>query len=500
MDYPEPIPAGNTWWQQSIDIDGDNIALEGRSVDQSMLQYWNHYLGSGMWKNNWELTPPIPPSGEFGWMMYLAGVRVNGNRTAILDAWYDADGDHDGFSFILTDNETGEILNNLLINNPEASDHTYYNTLTFWNMVFGIEFNDNNRIVLGLMTINQNTLVSKVGATVRVTNREYYNAAPYEIWWKSDTISPPGPAFVYKETVTAQTNDLTGFTYGNTYELIIVYPGWGILGEPIKFWWNTTGSSFLYHYSRLYFKISHDGGMTFDDPVLILPNTNNGSSHFAMAEDGNNTIWISTQDRVPAAATTYNTLIYKWIEGEGATLVHTVTPTQSLYRHVPIYAEGDKIAYAYVDTYDSPSGNQVCKLVVSVDGGDTWNTRTIVTPYDPNGTQFNTSGDGFYPPLCISDGNILLQAFKWIDPSYKAYILRSTDNGVTWSSVYEFTTEYMPDMTIATMRSDGQQVVWATCRFATAINEPMSFLYSNDSGATWEIRTMEAGVNILVPA
>jgi hypothetical protein len=500
MDNPSAIPAGATWWQQSIDIDGDNVALEGRAKDQSSLQYWNHYLDSGVWKKNWDLTPPIPPSYANGWMQYLAGVRIRGNRTAILDAWYDTDGDHDGFSFILTDNNTGEIINNLLIPNPEASVYSYYNTVAFWNMVFGIEFNDSNRIVLGLMTINENAIVTKSSATVRVNYPEHDNVTPYEIWWKSDTISPPGPTFVYKETVTANVNYLSGFTYGNTYEIAIIIPGVGILGEPIKFWWDTSGSVFLYYFGRLFFKISNDGGLTFDDPVLVLANTGSGASHFAMAEDENETIWISTQDRVPAAATTYNILIYKWIEGEGATLVLTITPSQALYRHVPIYAEGDKIAFVYVDTYDSPSGNQVVKLVISVDGGENWDTRTIVTPYDPNGTQFNTSGDGFYPPFCISDGNLLYQAFKWVGGAYKAYILRSADDGVTWSSVYEFTTEYMPDMTIATMRSDGQQVVWATCRFATAINEPMSFLHSNDSGVTWEIRTMEAGTTILVPA
>jgi len=238
---------------------------------------------------------------------------------------------------------------------------------------------------------------------------------------------------------------------------------------------------------RLYFRISHDGGMTFGDPELILENLGNGYASMAEAADG--AIWIATGDR----GNGYAYKLYKWVEDEGLSLETTITPLGTAQYFSPIYAEGEKIAFVYIDSYSGNPIVGVYKLVISTDNGATWSTKTITSA---GGTYIVSIVDGWFPVVCIADGNIIFQ-----NTTLTGFeLLTSEDDGDTWVPSWTWTSEYIPYLAVSSMRSDGANVVWASCRLASAEGEPMALLYSDDAGLTWTLKEMQSAIGVLVPA
>jgi hypothetical protein len=487
------LPAGGTdaWWQQGIDIDGDIVAFEGRSYGGSsaeFIQLWKSSIGSDSWTRNWK------KSGLW-WMSYQAAVRVNGGKTAVLDVYYPDDdgtgGDADAaYKFYLTNNSTGEILNELTWPNPEAGNTRAY--VNEGSNQFLLEYNDNNRIVAGLWSNSYGLSLAKHNATtIRVTvpvlpGYGWNGTDEFEVWWSSPTANPPGTTLVLHGSSTTSPYYITGAAYGNTYTVAVAIPamgGW--LNYPMVIEM-AAAPRIHYDYSTLYFMISQDGGVTFAAPEFVLQNLGYGYASMSEAADG--AIWIMTADEPPRSYT-----LFKWIEGAGATLITTIVPTQDIQYFSPIYAEGEKIAFVYIDSATRTvfSYDIVYKLVISTDNGANWTTKPI--------TGLNTVlwsfTDGWYPPFCIADGNLI---FQITDPSVHKLIM-SEDNGDTWTATWTWTTEYIPYLAVAALRSDGEKVVWASCRFASAVGEPMAFLYSDDAGATWTMKEMQTAVDVLVP-
>jgi hypothetical protein len=474
-----------------MDVDGGIVAFEGRSFGAfaaEFLQLWKYNIGVDTWEKLWA------KEGRW-WMSYMGAVRVNGSKTAILDVYYpDSDGAggeaDTAYVFYLTDNYTGEILNELVWPNPEAGNIRAY--VNEGSNQFLLEFNDSNRIVAGLWSNSYGLSLAKYNATtIRVTvpvlpGYGWNGTDEFQVWWSSPTANPPGTTLVLHGSSTTSPYYITGAAYGNTYTVAVAIPamgGW--LNYPMVIEM-AAAPRIHYDYSTLYFMISNDGGVTFAAPEFVLENLGYGYASMSEAADG--AIWIMTADEPPRSYT-----LFKWIEGSGATLITTIIPTDDIQYFSPIYAEGTKIAFVYVDSWD---GNQthpaVYKLVISTDNGGSWATKTITSV---GGTHIINIADGWYPPLCIANGNLI-----WQNTTATGYeLLMSEDDGDTWTPTWSWTTEYIPYLAVSALRSDGANVVWASCRFATAIGEPMALLYSDDAGLMWELREMQPTVDILVP-
>jgi hypothetical protein len=473
-----------------IDTSEGIVSFTGRNVPSTEIQLWKAHTNTNIWERNWAKT------GRF-WMEYPSAVRVKGNITAVLDVYHpDSDGTggdaDDVFIFYRTDNRTGEVLNEVTLGNPEAGNTRAY--ISEGCVQFLLEFNDNDRIIAGIWSNSYGLTLSKYNATtikvfVPVLPGYGWNGTDeFEVWWSSPTASPPGTNLVLHGSSTTSPYYVTGAAYGNTYTMAVKIPamgGW--LNYPIKIQM-AASSTYHYDYSTLYFMVSNDGGMTFAAPEFVLENLGYGFASMSEAADG--TIWIMTADKPPKQ---YQ--LFKWVEVAGATLITTITPTQDIQYFSPIYAEGEKIAFVYIDssTWYSAGGyfDIVYKLVISTDNGANWTTKEI--------TGLNTVlwsyTDGWFPPLCIANGNLI---FQITDPSVHKLIM-SEDNGDTWTATWTWTTEFIPYLAVAALRSDGDNVAWASCRLSPNIYESISYLFSDDAGLTWELKEMQPTVEILIP-
>jgi hypothetical protein len=108
------------------------------------------------------------------------------------------------------------------------------------------------------------------------------------------------------------------------------------------------------------------------------------------------------------------------------------------------------------------------------------------------------------PSVCISDGNLLIYLLKGTgrETSAEPLILRSTDDGATWSTVYAFPAYDMNYSWIFQLRSDGEHVTGTGCGAAVVADNNLALWESLDSGATWAANEMVPTdePDILVPA
>jgi hypothetical protein len=137
---------------------------------------------------------------------------------------------------------------------------------------------------------------------------------------------------------------------------------------------------------------------------------------------------------------------------------------------------------------------------VSDDYGATWGAPVLVSFSDVVLQASNWRAT--LPVACIADGNLLLFVYGGTSAAVKYYILRSTDDGVTWSIVYDFpgiVSNYGYD---AQMRSDGDHVVFSGCGITVGAGNPLAYFESTDAGATWTAKDLVPveAPQILVPA
>jgi hypothetical protein len=298
-------------------------------------------------------------------------------------------------------------------------------------------------------------------------------------------------------------------------------------------------------------KVSKDFGQSWTDENIFISqselNWDNGSQKSSIAEDGSGNIWCTVEDAYTPWETRLNHgtgllnngadkwdwwgwaddtdpimyVLLKWVEGSGAVVVREIISTLvQVYAAPPVYtllepgynakganiaAEGNKIAVAYHYSYtkDSPVtyryyGNLVVKLEISTDGGSSWATKTITGSWkiDPEWLLM-------VPCICISNGNIIVYLVGGTYAAKTRHIMRSTDDGDSWSEVYDFTgVASFSYPWIASIQSKGPHITFSGCEFTVTENGPLAFFESRDAGATWApveiIPTDEE--QILVPA
>jgi hypothetical protein len=88
------------------------------------------------------------------------------------------------------------------------------------------------------------------------------------------------------------------------------------------------------------------------------------------------------------------------------------------------------------------------------------------------------------------------------DDNLKFYILKSADNGATWSISYDIPATDPNFYFDAEIRADGDHITMCACGMSTDAGYLLGFVESTDGGATWHLVsiTPETVVQILVPA
>jgi len=150
-------------------------------------------------------------------------------------------------------------------------------------------------------------------------------------------------------------------------------------------------------------------------------------------------------------------------------------------------------------------------------GSNYWGTpRYFVDTSDDNGATWNGPQEILFsgtllaasqwrqtlPPVCISNGNLFVYVVGGTYGAKKYYILKSTDDGATWSIAYDIpavTANYYWD---AEIRANGDHITMCACGMSMDAGEKLGFAESLDGGTTWHIVSIEPlpTIQILAPA
>jgi hypothetical protein len=281
-------------------------------------------------------------------------------------------------------------------------------------------------------------------------------------------------------------------------------------------------------------KVSKDYGASWTDENIFISQTelnwDGGGQRASIAEDGSGNIWCVIEDVYLTERIIHGTgltnlgnvlwnwpgwddavdpimyVVMKWVEGSGATAIREIVTTLvQVYLPPPDYdlvapgyfakmhsiaAEDNKIAvnYLYSYTIDSPVsyryfGSAVYKMDISLDGGGTWNTKTIsVGGYT---WKANPEWSKLLPGNAISGGVLISYLVSGTYASPAGHILRSTDNGDTWSIVKTFAVGELEYPWVCALQSRGAHVTFTGCAYTVAPSTNLAFWESHDSGATW---------------
>jgi hypothetical protein len=233
-----------------------------------------------------------------------------------------------------------------------------------------------------------------------------------------------------------------------------------------------TGSGASYDLSLA---ISHDWGETFADLVQVI----SPSLYYlgALAEAGDGAVWFAIG--VLSGSDT-DIKIYKYIEGVGITLVRTLInatfPKNIGYKSIS--ASGTKIVVSYFRyIVNIPPPNTYPKMIsISTDNGASWTEKEMTLVTD---LSYLTN----YGPVCICDGNLII--FGLEDSTGHFALFRSTDDGDSWTKVFDLDGYYLPYPEYAIIRSHGTDAVFVDCGFSDSEGGNVGYLFSGDSGATW---------------
>jgi hypothetical protein len=281
--------------------------------------------------------------------------------------------------------------------------------------------------------------------------------------------------------------------------------------------------------------ISNDFGASWGSEIPIATTFGNIDypHEIAIAEDGLNNIWIAhvvfDHEEKPSWANPetvyarYN--IYKYSEAGGVVQVgqietnlyntygpgptYTQTGWATLVRNCKIYAEGSKVVICYVYDFTmtgTPPGSYYgvgyVRVKVSNDYGATFSAAKEVTI--PAGTiGWDPEWSELLPAICISNGNLLVYLLDGTTAANQApVILKSEDDGDTWSVVYDFPEYDMDYPWVMQLRSDGDHVTATACGSALASDGALALWESLDGGDNWTARELvpSAEPQILVPA
>lgn len=326
--------------------------------------------------------------------------------------------------------------------------------------------------------------------------------------------------FVYVRDTTVANNVVAGLVYGTSYAFMFTgivqsgplagvwYYSWSTyqpipIAEPIPRYGlivlDATGyesDSNYYGISTMYAKISLDNGASFADPVLLLDDLGEGRAAVAEAADG--VFWIALGTKVPGSAI----LIYKYVVGSPVELIRTLTlfdATQPLQQPA-IDAEGNTIVVYYCNkSWNQSLSYAYYKLSISTDNGVNWTEKTVTPPSHTTVVR-RIVQDTTQAAIGLSNGVLITHSLEYVAGLYKIHLLRSTDNGDTWSDVYTFSAISDGDNTqgYPIIRTDGAEVIFSVCEYSEGAG-PLAYLYSSDSGVTWTLKEIGTSTDILVP-
>jgi hypothetical protein len=459
-DVPPPTFLATEYWQQAACPGNDlDVTFVGKNIPHTSIYIWDFDGPTDIWS----FGKMITYLGNF----FPVGVRQQGEKVAIID----------------TENTSAWYL---------AAVFTFYNKI--------------------------------------------YNRTSWPIpegWW-SVAYHPEHPSNIYSDL--GADYSLISFSFRSTANSIAFNEDFRIvLGLYMEAWPSDIDDMGA---DNNVFQVitSRDFGQTWANERIYTsqgqdPEYEFGGLHSSIAEDGSGNVWCVVQDVyldpslrwIPGTGgwvgdpddwstwPGYNTAIdpvgyfvIKWVEGSGATVIREIVSTLvEVYEGPPNYAllepgyyakchnvaaEESKIAVAYLYSYtkDNPVtyryyGNYVFKLDISTDGGSSWATKTITGSWkgDPEWA-------GMLPAICVSDGNIIVYLIGGTYAAPTRHIMRSTDNGDTWSEVYNFSGIVAFDYPwVAQLQSKGSHVTLTGCKFGVTSDGPLAFFESFDAGATW---------------
>ena len=428
-----------TYWQQSVDVDIGKVAMAVKTIDDTdMLLYSNESAG-------------LYYLGESAyWNQFQAAVRRVGNKIAVFDM--------QSATYVVTDfgwyrfsywNGSGFISSRLPCHslheiNTDYGPNDFFGwfAISLPSVTQSMEYNDNGRIVIGINYID---------------------------WY--------------------------------------AYPSYNV-------------------FALMY---SNDYGATWSEEINIKDFMSSDSMKIAITETDDQVIWITVAiyDKAVDASWTNKPVyavyeIYKWTLAGGIVFQFSITteltntylgsPTYALIdpalivAQCSIYSEGGKIVLAYSNKHTlTGAGTPWWGIVdvytkVSNDYGATWGAPVLVSFSDVVLQASNWRATT--PVVCISNGNLLLFVYGGTSGANKYYILRSTNNGTSWSVVYEFPGIVANFGYDAQMRSDGDHVVFSGCGMTVGGGNPLAYFESLDAGATWAAVDLVPVpvLQILVPA
>jgi hypothetical protein len=283
---------------------------------------------------------------------------------------------------------------------------------------------------------------------------------------------------------------------------------------------------------KLYFRASHDGGMTLSEPIILDNNTTEALTRIKIGSNPSGDVFVVWYGERITEDATYH--MYAISSNDFGKTFSDITNLTSGYRrsiyptllvddknaYIFSYSrKGDKIYMIFSKTVDrgkswskpveikegigtvtlfiepikvgdrlhvfwfnSYDGNPVLEGAYSDDGGDTWTTTTFESTKDFEVILLRVAGD--------NKGHIYLALsgvwdYKGKD---KSFIIRSDDNGTTWSDLtpirhYPFDHTKAGFSHIIAGDSGEVIIVWVDYR---NIRSNIYMQYSKDYGLTWQ--------------
>jgi hypothetical protein len=226
------------------------------------------------------------------------------------------------------------------------------------------------------------------------------------------------------------------------------------------------------HSNTMYAAVSTDAGVTFRERVHLFDTI--GENLLGMCEAADGAIWFAVVDRTLDVSQKLRVKVYRYIVGDSAVLIKTINvdfsndndgTSRSSGPTLTIRTDGEKIIVlhrgATEDTF---------QFHVSLDNGDTWEEKTLMSWYVYSQVQ-----------MVLAGGNILLYA-PW------ASLFLSEDNGDTWTDISSVAFAGLGGYWgVAWLSSCGSTFIFSCCHLAVATNPKyIGFVMSKDAGTTWE--------------